>query len=69
MKKATLGFLVGAAGLMLSRVAGAGSMAGLFVAMFITVGVRILAIAFDWRLPRVLVSVEEQFDLRDDRGE
>ena len=38
---------------------GAGSMAGLFTAMSITIGVRLLAIAFDWRLPRVFVPVEE----------
>ncbi len=51
--------ILGAAGLMLARVANAGNMAGLFVAMFITIGVRLLAIIFDWRLPRVLVSIEE----------
>ncbi len=51
--------IIGAAGLMLARVMGAGNLGGLFTAMSITIGVRLLAIAFDWRLPRVFVSVEE----------
>lgn len=45
--------ILGAAALMAVRATGAGPMAGFFAAMTVTLAVRTLAIAFDWRMPRV----------------
>jgi uncharacterized membrane protein YeiH len=45
--------ILGAAALMAVRATGGGAMAGFVAAMGVTVVVRVLAIWFDWRMPRV----------------
>lgn len=54
--------VIGAASLVLVRYRGGGELAGLAAAFFIGCGIRIGAIIFDWRLPRILyVNPEEQY--------
>ena len=45
--------VVGAAGLMVARALGLGELAGFAVAMPLAAGIRLMAIYWDWRLPRI----------------
>jgi uncharacterized membrane protein YeiH len=45
--------IIGAAALMVVRALGAGELAGFSVAMAVTTGIRLCAIRFNWRLPRL----------------
>lgn len=50
--------MMGAASLMLAQRLGASSTTAFVIAMFVTTGLRLAAIRFDWRLPRILVAIE-----------
>ena len=46
--------IFGAAGLMIVQSVGGSTLAGFFTAMLVATGIRVLAIRFNWRLPRLI---------------